>query len=104
MAWRANKTVTRKYSIGGLYICAVGLDILKFEQTLLFYSALYFNWGSWNFVLEGLSPQKPPPVVTGLCGNTSAFFLMQLIDSEKYLGYVKLARSVKLSVYMHASA
>ena len=29
---------------------------------------------------------------------------MQLIDSEKYLGYVKLAKSVKLSVYKHASA
>jgi len=29
---------------------------------------------------------------------------MQLIDSEKYSGYVKLARSVKLSVYKHASA
>jgi len=27
------------YCIGGLYICAVGLDILKFEQTALFYSA-----------------------------------------------------------------
>jgi len=30
---------------GGLYICAVGLDIMKFEQTSLFYSASYFNWG-----------------------------------------------------------
>ena len=29
---------------------------------------------------------------------------MQLIDSEKYLGYVKLAKSVKLPVYKHASA
>jgi len=32
--------------IGGLDICAVGLDILKFEKTSLFYSASYFNlWG-----------------------------------------------------------
>jgi len=59
---------------------------------------------AWNFVLEGLSPQKPPPVATGLCAKTSVCFLMQLIDSEKYLGYVKLARSVTLSVYKHASA
>jgi len=29
---------------------------------------------------------------------------MQSIDSEKYLGYVKLARSVNLSVYKHANA
>jgi len=27
------------------YICAVGLDILNFEQTSLFYSASYFNLG-----------------------------------------------------------
>jgi len=47
-AWCANKTVTRKCSIGGLYICAVGLDNLKFEQTSLFYSALYFNWGRFE--------------------------------------------------------
>jgi len=40
-AWCGNRTVTRKSYIGlrlgGLYICAVGLDILKFEQTSLFY-------------------------------------------------------------------
>jgi len=29
--------------IGELYICAVGLDILKFEQTSLFYSFTYFS-------------------------------------------------------------
>jgi len=33
--------------IGGLCICAVGHDILKFEQTTLFYSVSYFS-------LEGL--------------------------------------------------
>jgi len=27
------------------YICAVGLDILKFEQTSLFYSTSYLNSG-----------------------------------------------------------
>jgi len=29
---------------------------------------------------------------------------MQLIDSQKFLGYIKLARSVKLSIYKHACA
>jgi len=30
---------------GGLYICVVGLDIRKFEQTSLFCSDSYFNLG-----------------------------------------------------------
>jgi len=34
-AWCGNRTITRKCSIRGLYICSVGLDILKFEQTSL---------------------------------------------------------------------
>jgi len=54
------QSVTRKSSIGGLYSCAMGLDILKFEQTSLFYSASYFNGGAWSFVLEGLITSKPP--------------------------------------------
>jgi len=63
----------------GLYICAVGLDVLKFDQTSLFYSVSYFNWGEiWSFVSERLSPPKPTPVVTGLSGKSSAWFLMQL--------------------------
>jgi len=44
-AWFGNKTATRKSSIGRLYISAVVLDILKFEQILLFYSVSYFNLG-----------------------------------------------------------
>jgi len=40
--------------IGELYICAVGLDILKLEQTSLFCRA-------WSFVSEGLNPPKSPP-------------------------------------------
>ena len=44
-AWCGNRTVTRKSSIGRLYISPVRLDILKFEQILLFYSASYFNLG-----------------------------------------------------------
>jgi len=40
------------------YICAVGLDILKFEQTSLFRNASYFILGGCSSVLEGLSPPK----------------------------------------------
>ena len=51
------------YRLGGLYACAVGLDILKFEQTSLFYSASYLN--SEVVVLElcfgGAKPIKDPP-------------------------------------------
>jgi len=38
----------------------VGLDILKFEQTSLFYSALYFNWGSLELCFGGAKPTKAP--------------------------------------------
>jgi len=74
-------------SLWGLCICAVELDILKFEQTSLFYSASYFNLGgAWSFVSEGLSPPKQPPHGDGtVCQNFS--FLFNAIDSEKYLGY-----------------
>jgi len=51
------------YRLGGLYACAVGLDILKFEQTSLFYSASYLNSGV--VVLElcfgGAKSIKDPP-------------------------------------------
>jgi len=83
-AWCGNRTVTRKSSIEGFYICAVGLDILKFEQTSLFYSAWYFNCGgTWSFVSEGISP--PKPLVGTVWQNFSLLF--NAIDSEKYLGY-----------------
>jgi len=93
-------------SLWGLCICAVELDILKFEQTSLFYSASYFNLGgAWSFVSEGLSPPKHPPMATGLCVKTSACFLMQLTRKSTYvMRYVKLARYVKLSVYKHDRA
>ena len=70
----------------GLCICAVGLDVLKFEQILLFYSASYFNLGgAWSFVSEGLSPAHPHGDGT-MCQRFS--LLLTAIDSEKYLGYV----------------
>jgi len=61
----------------GIYICAVGLDVLKFEQTSLFHSASYFNLGGGLGTLfqRGYAHQTPPPtVVTVRCGKTSACF------------------------------
>jgi len=64
--WGALPLCSGGLSIGGLYICAVGLDILKFEQTSLLYSASYFNLGgAWSFVSEGISPPKSPPLGDG---------------------------------------
>jgi len=60
-AWCANRTVTRKSSIERLYICAVGLDILKFEQTSRFYSASSFNWGGLKLYFGGAKPSQVPP-------------------------------------------
>jgi len=71
----------------GLCICAVGLDILKFEQASLFYSDSYFNlWGAWSFVSEGLSPKPPLPRGDG-AGWHNFSLLFNAIESEKYLGY-----------------
>jgi len=58
----------------GLYICAVGLDILKFEQTSLFCSASYFNWGDLELCFGGVKPTKARPVATGLCGKLQLAF------------------------------
>jgi len=44
----------------GLYIYAVGLDILKFEQTSLFYSGSYFNLGGLELCFGGNKPTKVP--------------------------------------------
>jgi len=63
----------------GLYICVVGLDIRKFEQTSLFCSDSCFNLGELGDLFRrGQAHQNPLPVVTGLCGKTSACFLMQV--------------------------
>jgi len=59
------RTVARKYSVGGLYVCAGGLDILIFDKTSLIYSVSYFNLGGLELCLEGLSSTKSP-VAMGL--------------------------------------
>jgi len=60
------------------YICAVGLDILKFEQTSQFYSASYLNSEGLQLCFGGPKPIKDP-MATGLCGKASVCFLTQLI-------------------------
>jgi len=60
------RTVSRKTSIGGLYVCAEVLDILKIDKTTLIYSASYFNVGRLVALFGGSKPTKAPPVATGL--------------------------------------
>ena len=45
LVWQQNRHQKDFYRGALQYICAVALDILKFEQTSLFYSASYFNLG-----------------------------------------------------------
>jgi len=45
---------------GGFTFVQWGLTFLKFEQTSLFYSALYFNWGSLKLCFGGTKPTKAP--------------------------------------------
>jgi len=45
--------------MGGLWICAEGLDVLKMTKTSLIYSASCFNWGVLQF-LWGTKPTKAP--------------------------------------------
>jgi len=42
---RTSRTVARKSSIGGFYICASELDIVKIDKMSLIYSVSYFNLG-----------------------------------------------------------
>jgi len=54
------RTVARKSSIGGLYACAGGLDITKFDKnsTCLWYFLIQFG-EAWSFVW-GNKPTKAP--------------------------------------------
>jgi len=45
--------------MGGLYVCAGGIDIPKFDKNSIIYSVSYFKLGSWSFVW-GFSLPKPP--------------------------------------------
>jgi len=64
---RLARTVTRKFSIGGLCgsaseLCVFfgSLDIIKLTKTPLIYSVSRFNLGGLGALLGGLSPPKPP--------------------------------------------
>jgi len=83
----------------GIYICALGLDILKLRQTSLFYSDSYFNFGSLQALFRKGQAHQRPPMTTGLGGKTSGCFLMQLTrKSILVMRYVKLAREVMSNV------
>jgi len=66
------RTVARKSSIGGLYVCAGGLYVhvwggltFKFDKNSTNLQCFIFQFGrAWSFVW-GLSPPKPP-LATGL--------------------------------------
>ena len=69
------------------YICAVGLDILKFEQTSRFYSA-YLNSGGLELCFgRAKSPSKTSHGYGTVWQNFS--LLLNATDSEKYLGYAQ---------------
>jgi len=104
LVWQQNRhqKVVHKGTLQ--YICAVGLDILKFEQTSLFYSASYFILGGGlELCFGGAKPTKGP---RGDCTVWQHFSLLfNTIDSEKYLGYAICRackrRYVKVSIYKH---
>ena len=85
--WQQNRH--QKVFNRGLCICAVGLDVLNFEQILLFYSVSYFNLErAWSFVSEWLSPPTPPP----WWRNSVA--TLQLASYCKWLGKVRKLRDM----------
>ena len=76
-----------------------GLDILKFEQTSLFYSASYLDFGGLELSFGRAKPIKDPSLSTALYGKTSVCFVMQLIRKS-----TSVTRYVKLSVCEHDRA
>jgi len=64
-----------------LHICAVGLEILKFEQISLFYSTSYFNLGGFELCFGGAKPTEAPRGDVTLWQNFS-LLLMQLIQKS----------------------
>jgi len=104
LLWQQN-CHQKAFNRGALqYICAVGLDIMKFEQKSLFYSVSYFNLGGGlELCFGGAKPTKGPRGDWTVWQNFSLLF--DAIDSEKYSGdatcKVYKSRYVKLSVYKH---
>jgi len=53
--------VARKFSIGGLCVCAGGLDIPKLTKTQLIYSVSRFNLGELGVLFGEVRPTKASP-------------------------------------------
>jgi len=54
------RTVARKYSLGGLHVCAGRLDIENLSKSPLIYSVSYFNLGTLRLCPGRRSPPKLP--------------------------------------------
>ena len=59
------RTVTRKCSLRGLYVCVGRLDIENLLKSPLIYSIPWFSLGSWGFACRGEAHQSIPGA-TGL--------------------------------------
>jgi len=79
----SQESLLSSIGLGALHFW-MGLDILKFEQTSLFYSALYLNLGV-ELCFGGAKPIDPHGY-----GTVWKKFrlLFNKINSEKYLGYM----------------
>ena len=62
------------------------LDILKFQQTSLFYSSSYLNSGGLELCFGRAKPIKDPRGYGTVWQSFSLLF--DAIDSQKHLGYV----------------
>jgi len=60
LVWLKNRHQKVFHRLVALCICAVGLEILKFEQTSLFYSVSYLNSGDLELGFGGAMPIKDP--------------------------------------------
>jgi len=75
-----NRTVTSKSSIGELYSTFVqwGLTFWNLNKHHCFIVLYISIWEGGLELCFGRAKPTKDPVVTGLCGKTSAWFLMQL--------------------------
>ena len=54
------RTVSRKSSIGELYVCVGGLDILKFDKNSTYLKCFIFQFAGLGGLLGGAKPTKDP--------------------------------------------
>jgi len=86
LVWQQNRHQKVFYRLGGLYICAVGLDILKLNKHHCFIVLHIEIRGELELVSEGLSPSKTPRGYGTMWQNFRLLF--NTIDSQQYLGYM----------------